>query len=120
MVDIDSRAVSIFLPAELVQAVTSQIVSHGSVDHGTLDAGMVAPSTGSVTGAQVMSVVPDGAAAQAGLHPGDVVESVDGQRLRSVAELDTRLYGDPPGSQLRLTVRRDGVTFQTVVVLTDD
>jgi S1-C subfamily serine protease len=37
-----------------------------------------------------------------------------------VAELATRLYGDPPGSQLRLTVLRDGLTFKTEVVLTDD
>jgi S1-C subfamily serine protease len=121
VVDIDSRAVSIFLPAELVEAVTDQIVSHGSVDHGTLDAGVEPPPTGSgLTGAQVASVSPDGAAAEAGLHPGDVVEAVDGQAVRSVAELATRLYGDPPGSQLRLTVLRDGLTFKTEVVLTDD
>jgi serine protease Do len=121
VVDIDSRPVSIFLPAELVEAVTDQIVSHGSVDHGTLDAGVVAPPTGSgLSGAQVASVSPDGAAAQAGLRPGDVVEAVDGQTVRSVAELATRLYGDPPGSQLRFTVWRDNLTFDTEVVLTDD
>jgi S1-C subfamily serine protease len=120
VVDMGSRPVSVFLPAELVEDVTAQIVDHGSVDHGTLDADMAPPSGSGVSGAEVTSVTPDGAAAQAGLRPGDVVEAVDGQGLRSVAELDTRLYGDPPGSQLRLTVRRDGITFQTVVVLTDD
>ena len=62
-----------------------------------------------------------GAAAQAGLQPGDVIVAVDGQAVRSVAELATRLYGDPPG--LRSSASpcvRDGVTFHTVVVLTDD
>ncbi len=121
VVDNGSRPVSVFLPAELVEDVTYQIVSHGSVDHGTLDADVVQPAPGSgLTGAQVAAVEPGGAAAQAGLRPGDLVEAVDGEAVRSVAELSTRLYGDPPGSELRFTVERNGVTFDTQVVLTDD
>ncbi len=59
-----------------------------------------------------------GAGEQAGLEAGDVLVGVDGYSVRSVAELDTRLYGDPPGSELRVTVERDGSTFNTVAVLT--
>jgi S1-C subfamily serine protease len=61
-----------------------------------------------------------GAAALGGLQIGDLVVGVDGHSVRSVAELATRLYGDPPGSELRVTVERGGSTFNAMVVLTAD
>ncbi len=110
---------SVFLPAELVSDVTDQIVSHGWVAHGSLGVLAVdpAPSSG-LEGAEIRSVTGGGAGEQAGLEAGDVLVGVDGYSVRSVAELDTRLYGDPPGSELRVTVERDGSTFNTVAVLT--
>jgi S1-C subfamily serine protease len=63
-------------------------------------------------------VAAGGAASQAGLQPGDLLVGVDGYSVRSVAELATRLYGDPPGSELRVTVERGGTSFNAVVVLT--
>ena len=53
-------------------------------------------------------MVAGGAAQQAGLEPGDRIVAVDGATVRSVAELATRLYGDPPGAELRVTVARGG------------
>jgi S1-C subfamily serine protease len=110
---------SLFLPAELVRDVTDQIVSHGWVVHGSLGVGVVDPTPGSGhDGAEVSSVAAGGAASQAGLQPGDLLVGVDGYSVRSVAELATRLYGDPPGSELRVTVERGGTSFNAVVVLT--
>ena len=110
---------SMFLPAELVRDVTDQIVSRGWVAHGSLGVLAVdpAPSSG-LEGAEVRSVTSGGAGDQAGLEAGDVLVGLDGYSVRSVAELDTRLYGDPPGSELRVTIERDGSTFNTTVVLT--
>ena len=68
---------------------------------------------------RVESVATGGAGAMAGLRDGDVVVEVDGHAVRSVAELATRLYGDPPGTPLRFAVVRDGATITTMVVLTD-
>jgi S1-C subfamily serine protease len=111
---------AVFLPAELVADVAAQIVDHGSVDHGSLDAETVDTSTGSgTTGAVVDAVTSGGAAARAGLRPGDVVEAVDGRSVRSVAELATRLYGDSPGTDLVVTVHRGVSTFAATVVLDD-
>jgi putative serine protease PepD len=112
---------SVFLPAELVRDVAAQIVSRGSVDHGTLGLGVSdAPTVAGVGGgARVESVATGGAGAMAGLRDGDVVVEVDGHAVRSVAELATRLYGDPPGTPLRFAVVRDGATITTMVVLTD-
>jgi S1-C subfamily serine protease len=115
---------SIFLPAELVRDVAAQIVSHGSVDHGVLGASVVDPddltprsSDEDLGGAVVGSVTPGGSASQAGLEPGDRIVDVDGSGVRSVAELSTRLYADPPGTALLLTVVRSGSTLTDTVVL---
>ncbi len=112
---------SVFLPAELVQDVAEQIVRNGTVDHGVVGLGVTdAPTANNVgTGAVVQSVMAGGAGALAGLRVGDVIVDVEGQAVRSVAELSTRLYGEPPGSALRFTVVSDGVTIHTLVVLTD-
>ena len=116
-----SQRTSVFLPADLVRDVAAQIVSHGWVNHGDVGLGDTnAPTVDGVgSGALVESVTTGGAAAQAGLRVGDVIVGVDGNDVRSVAELNTRLYADPPGSALRFTVVRDGVTFHTIVVLTE-
>ena len=112
---------SVFLPAGLVRDVAAQIVSHGSVDHGALGLGVTDASdvAGVGAGALVESVTTGGAAAQAGLRVGDMVVGVDGNDVRSVAELTTRLYAEPPGSALRFTVVRGGTTLHTIVVLGD-
>jgi S1-C subfamily serine protease len=113
-----SQRTSVFLPAELIRDVVAQIVSHGSVDHGTLGVELTdSPATSGDGGAQLEAVDSTGAAADAGLQAGDVVIGVDGQEIRSVAELATRLYGDPPGAEVRFTVLRDGSTLNATVVL---
>ena len=47
-----------------------------------------------------------------------MVVGVDDQTIRSVAELSTRLYGEPPGAELRFAVVRDGTVVHAMVVLT--
>jgi len=113
-----------FLPADLVRGVVSQIISRGSVDHGSLEAAVVdgadpmAPAPGGPeSGAVVVSVMSDGAAACAGLVTGDRITAVAGHAVRSVAELATRLYADPPGTELSVTAERDGAMVRTTVQL---
>ncbi|HEY5108732.1 MAG TPA: PDZ domain-containing protein, partial [Acidimicrobiales bacterium] len=114
-----SQRTSVFLPAELVRDVVAQIVSHGSVAHGALGLGVTdAPTVAGVGGgARVESVVSGGAAAQAGFRAGDVVVGIDGQVVNSVAELSTRIYGEPPGTELRFAIERGGSTLHPMVVL---
>lgn len=114
-----TQRTAVFLPAELVRDVTSQIVRSGAVSHGTagLEVTDVVTPLGTGGGAEIAVVAADGAGAEAGLRSGDVVVAVDGQPVRSVAELATRLYGDPPGSALRFAVQRNGTVLTIVVVL---
>ncbi len=61
-----------------------------------------------VEGALVESVEDESPAAKAGIKQGDVITSLDGERVRSVRQLQ-RLVGDTPaGRQVKMTVLRDG------------
>jgi putative serine protease PepD len=118
-----SDRTAIFLPAELVRDVAAQIVSNGTVDHGSLGARFVDATTSDSAsddaGALVVAVATGGSAYQGGLERGDRIVSLDGAGVRSAAELDTRLYADPPGTELPVTFVRNGATFSTTVVLGD-
>jgi S1-C subfamily serine protease len=121
------RRVSVFLPADLVVGVATQLIASGSVQHGWLgvDASDVTTSTSSpgtstattaaTGGAKVETVQPDGAAARAGIRVGDSIVDIDGRPVRSLAELRTRLYAEPPGATVTVTYQRNG-TASTVGV----
>lgn len=106
--------VSGFVPGPVLLGVTDQLRATGTVRHGWLDV-MAADAT-SPTGAVVTAVDPRGAAAGS-LQPGDVIESVSGQPVRSEAELRTLLYALPPGTTVALGVVRHGYPGMVTVSL---
>ena len=65
--------------------------------------------------AKIGIVTPQGPAAKAGLLPGDVVLSVDGQSLDTL--LGGAVTSQKPGDTLRLTYQRTGVTQQATLTL---
>ena len=110
---------AVFLPAELVIGVARQLVNSGTVEHGWLgvqssDAapttttpdGAVVTASSAADGARLDSVASYSPAADAGLVPGDVITAIDGSQVHSTAELRSRLYADPPGSSLSVTIQR--------------
>lgn len=68
------------------------------------------------SGALVEKIDP-GAPAQGILQPGDLIVSVDGQPVRSWAELRSRLYLVQPGQTVLLGIWRGGSTSTVAVVL---
>jgi S1-C subfamily serine protease len=126
---VGSTTMSVFLPSELVVGVAQQLVASGRVEHGwlgldTSDAQPATPvTTGSsalashTTGGALLDSIDGGSPAGGQLAPGDVITGVDGEQVRSNAELQTRLYADPPGTTLNLTVLRAGRTMTASVVL---
>jgi serine protease DegQ len=68
----------------------------------------------------VSGVVPGGPAATAGLRPGDVVLSVDGQPTRSPEDFLAALRPHKPGDTVTLTLRdTDRAERDIKVTLTD-
>ena len=61
-----------------------------------------------VEGALVAEAPPGGAAAEAGIVPGDVVLAVDGRPIASGADLAAKIGSMAPGTAVKITILRDG------------
>jgi len=121
---------AVFLPSELVLGVALQLVASGTVDPGSMGietsnaALTTAASHGAVvtpTGDGVLVDFTDtgGPAAVAGLKPGDIITGIDGYAVHSTAELRSRLYPDPPGTELAVSIERANIPATVPVVLAD-
>jgi serine protease Do len=69
------------------------------------------------TGGIVLTVLPDGPAAHAGIQPGDVVMALDGVEPRDVRALLRALGKSPPGSTVSLRIWRDGAAREVPVAV---
>jgi S1-C subfamily serine protease len=104
---------TVFLPGEFVVQVAQELVADGGkIQHGWLGIKGANPSSTQPIGALVTGVDAAGAADDR-LSPGDVIEAIDGRRVRSMADLRSRLYLLAPGTWVDLRVDR-GHTLRTV------
>lgn len=140
------RAGKVFLPAQLVVGVAEALATAGYVDHGWLDiegtdvparpitttstssadvargaSGRLAGTggagkSGALGGAEIEAVEPGGASVGV-LRPGDVIRSIDGEPVRSMAELRDRLYVLPPGKRVVLGITSGGSSRAVAVDL---
>jgi serine protease Do len=70
-----------------------------------------------VDGVVVRYVYPDSGASDAGLQPGDRIESLDGQKYDDPEMLRTEIARREVGDGLQLTIQRDGKSLELEVVL---
>ena len=70
-------------------------------------------------GVQVTQLVVGGPASQAGIRAGDTISAIDGQPIKSLADMAKALQGKPAGTRLRFEVVRDGKTTEHVVELAE-
>ena len=104
------------IPADVAAATTRQLIESGKVTRGYIGATVqtlspeLAESMGlaSAQGALVAGLAPGGPAQQAGLRPGDLVVSVDGQGVQSATDVTRQVALARPGTEVRLGVLRSG------------
>ena len=116
------------IPSNLTAQVMGQLIAHGKVVRGSLGVQTqdITPRIAKLLGLSasdgvvVTRVAPGSAAANAGLAPGDVLQSIDGKPLHDSDELRNAEGLLPLGSQVTLKVSRNGTARQVSATLTPE
>jgi len=113
------------IPAQLVRTTAEQLIKSGVVHHGYLGISLndVTPANASffnlkmATGAIVAQVTPDSPASRAGLKNGDVIDSLNGEKIENGSALQVAVSETAPGTTIKLGVLRNGSpqTFEVKV-----
>jgi putative serine protease PepD len=110
------------IPINEAKRIAGQIITQGFSTHAIIGVSLDAAYSGS--GARISpppsggpAVAKNGPAAKAGIEAGDVIVSVDGQRVTTADELIVAIRSHAPGQRLTLTYQRSGKTKTVTVVL---
>jgi serine protease Do len=118
-----SVGIGFAIPSDTVRQVVAELQQSGHVTRGYLGVEAQAVS-GTMTaalhlaspdGALIASVQPDSPASRAGLQPGDVIQSVDGQKITDPRSLAVDVAAVKPGTDTALDIIRDGQTKHVTV-----
>ena len=111
-----SVGIGFAIPSEIAQRIVDELLAKGHVDRGWL--GVDLDTTGRRrAGAMIAAVNHGGPGARGGLHPGDLVTAINGERVDSTRELIRDVSAVNPGGTARLRVRRGGQTMELSVVV---
>ncbi len=111
------------IPVNLATAVADEIIATGTVTHASFGiatvpiSGPTAQRAGVSEGLVVTAVQPGGPAASAGIRPGDVITSIDGEPAQSPDQLTELTITKKAGDQVKLTYERDGQSHTATVTL---
>lgn len=112
-----ANGVGFAIPSNRVKLIAEQIINTGKVTHTgraalgvsviSVNANLAAQDNLSVDhGALIASIVPNSAAAQAGLHTGDVIIQVGSQAVNDASSLGDALAAKNPGDTVSVTIMR--------------
>jgi Do/DeqQ family serine protease len=118
------------VPSNLMKKVIGDIMKYGSVHRGYLGISMAPEGLDDAkkkelgiqdvaNGVFVAEVDPKGAAAEAGIRKGDVIEKVNDLDVNSDARLSELIARQQPGDKVKLTYLRDGKEMAATAVLKD-
>lgn len=122
-----SVGIGFAIPSNMVRQVVAQIQANGRVERGFLGAS-TQPVTPALArslrlakpeGALVGQVEPESPAARAGLRAGDVVTGVGEAAVANPRDLARAIGEARPGSEVRLSVQRDGAARELRVTLAE-
>ncbi|AYG83364.1 Serine protease Do-like HtrA [Streptomyces hundungensis] len=110
------------IPASMVRTVADQIIKSGKVtDSGRAALGItgrtVVDAGYQPAGVAVVQAPANGAAARAGLRPGDIITRLGDTDIASITALTEALAADKPGQKVQVTYVRDGAKKTAEVTL---
>jgi putative serine protease PepD len=111
------------IPVDLVSKIADEIISTGRVTHAFFGLQTVpipaseAASAGLPEGLYVLAVTPGGPAAQAGLAPGDIITTIDGEPARSNIQLETLTVTKRAGDVVAVEYKRNGQSAKANITL---
>jgi len=109
-----SVGIGFAVPSEIAMRVVDGLRKSGRIDRGWLGVS-VRDSEPQVEGVQIAGVDRTSPAGRAGLRPGDVILSVNGDKVGTSTGLIRTIAAIPPGGPARLSVRRGGQTMDVPV-----
>jgi serine protease Do len=120
-----SIGIGFAIPSDMIKTVVAQLEKTGHVTRGYIgveaqqvsDTVAKAMSISPHSGALIAGVQSDTPASHAGLQPGDVITSVNGQTVKDPRDLAVDVAGIQPGGQATLQVQRNGES-KTITVTT--
>ncbi|MCK3654505.1 serine peptidase [Pasteurellaceae bacterium Macca] len=123
-----NAGIAFAIPSNMANNLVQQIIEFGEVKRGLLgikggelNADLAkAFEVNAQQGAFVSEVLNDSAAAKAGLKAGDVIIALNGQKIRSFAELRAKVATTGAGKEIELTYLRDGKEHKVKVKLQSD
>ena len=113
----NAQNIGFAIPIDRAKSIADRLVGGAEASPAGFLGVATTDNTAGTVGATIAEVTADSPAARAGLRPGDVIVAVGDQTVSGAASL-SRLVGDhAPGSQVELTVVRDGDERTVVATL---
>ena len=120
-----SVGIAFAIPAETVKTVVAQLKDSGKVSRGWIGV-QIQPVTKEIAdslnlknneGALVAEPQKDSPAIKAGIEAGDVIVSLDGERVKDARDLSRKIGGMAPGANIKLGILRKGADRTVTLTL---
>ncbi len=117
------------IPVDLVKSVVADLIDKGKINRGFIGVEIssirdVIEAKGfglnDVAGVIIQKVRPESAGKEAGLENGDVILELDGKKVKTSEELQSRIAMNRAGDKVNLTIWRDGKKINKSVTLKSD
>jgi len=108
------------IPSYLALRVADEIIATGHASHAYLGlqvSSSAAAANGAAEGLLITGIDPSGPAQEAGLRPGDVITTIDGEQAVRTDQLVSVTLTKKPGDKVEIGYTRDGKPATTTVTL---
>lgn len=113
------------IPSNMAKSVMEQLLKDGRVRRGRLGIGIqnITDDTAKAlelkdtSGVLINMVSPGSAAEKAGLRRRDIITAINGEKIEDSNVLRNKVAGTLPGTEIRLTIIRDGQTQEVTATL---